>query len=566
MTSDHHHEDPAIVAALRDLSREIIIGNLWSKFREDFRIAFVRKFQGTVGRGNTSAPKIPGTWTASIRELTKFRRHCNESLAKWLLAQKAREPTTSDDDHFLPQLLEVYDKQLVRDLTLKCVEERQRDPAFLRDVEAFVAGYKLSARCQQMKATVASEMARVGGTLAKDVDATLAVPAESGDSGNTGGGASAPHRVDGSRRDIRVKLDSAFALDQHLAYALQTLSIPEVAWQKLRGSFGAFSHDSGSSDDVNEAVFRIRAATVVIRYEVNLSSGSLQLCADNTFKRHLAASGFHVMDLCASPINAFMSTPHRAGSVHKLDAPKADQLTPNHFCSAFFDTDKFFGSLGSALQVVIPELLRKMDAAVIPLTGQRLLLTLDVPYDEDLCELLFLKLKKDIALVEADVAARSRVQWLLVLPLWWDLQFAHTPKKIVGATDVEMKGIIARNSGYLRRGYTIEYTWPAALCDTPWARYDCVFVSKQYTYYCSSTNKLLTGVTETEIIGLEPPRTTGSAEADKEEQPGVAELLRRFYEPSEAGTIEDGSDERKRKRPAADAGARTETDEAAVEF
>lgn len=117
---------------------------------------------------------------------------------------------------------------------------------------------------------------------------------------------------------------------------------------------------------------------------------------------------------------------------HKDDGTASFLEGPHVFCSCFLDTDYYFGSLGSATRVPPQE----MALAVLELQekeknkkrrkggrgGKRrpakephaahrsadgegedsflspppLLLTYDVPYDEDICELLFLKLEKDI--------------------------------------------------------------------------------------------------------------------------------------------------------------------------
>eukprot|EP00658_Telonema_sp_P-2_P033947 TRINITY_DN24825_c0_g1_i4.p1 TRINITY_DN24825_c0_g1~~TRINITY_DN24825_c0_g1_i4.p1 ORF type:complete len:178 (-),score=42.84 TRINITY_DN24825_c0_g1_i4:76-609(-) len=143
-----------------------------------------------------------------------------------------------------------------------------------------------------------------------------------------------------------------------------------------------------------------------------------RLCADPALKEVFQTEGYHVVDLCASPINAF---------VMKSSAT-------NVFCSAFFDIDYFFGSLGSATTLDLKELEKPhpgswLEARLQSVNGasnKPLCLTLDVPYDEDLCNLLFAKLKKD-----CDANISSKMCFLLVLPLWWNIAFKHCNKQLV---------------------------------------------------------------------------------------------------------------------------------------
>lgn len=73
-------------------------------------------------------------------------------------------------------------------------------------------------------------------------------------------------------------------------------------------------------------LFIRRAATVAFRYEGVLATGGVQLCADLTFKDHLTASGYYVVDYCASPMNAYEGKALR--SVYAINKHLSPKVRP----------------------------------------------------------------------------------------------------------------------------------------------------------------------------------------------------------------------------------------------
>jgi hypothetical protein len=185
-----------------------------------------------------------------------------------------------------------------------------------------------------------------------------------------------------------------------------------------------------------------------------------------------------------------------------------------------------------------------------------LLLTLDVPYDEDLCELLFMKLARDSAAVTQHQRRRATsgpawVDYVLVLPLWWNVPFdaAGCPKRFITdgtstaaasvAGDTPMWALVQKHADYLKEGKQIQYEWldelpksmrsgtSAEISPQEYAAvFDGVFIRESYTYFCTATNKPLTGVTATEVIGISLKRHLDGA-ADKAAEPAAEPDLRR---------------------------------------
>lgn len=514
-----------------------------------------------------------GSFSGTIAEPNKFWRHCREALAKWVLSQIARyEPvqsTRTRDDvsessslsskyehlaqvHFLPSRAvlgsrRTYDAQLVRDLTFKSILAVRNDAAFQKAVTEFVASFELGRRCARaasdIEDTIQALQAEGEGRLSSrsSTSATASswhrpiVRSIPCDEKTT----AVQKRIEGDVVEVAIQWAGArYTTDAAVSCGIPALSktinnvrpvvVPRAVWERLMACYSAFGRRaepastfsadvSGCMSHDDAAVYR--AAAVVLRYEHCLASGSLQLCADSSLKDALEHAGYFVMDLCASPINAYMRRGESTGA--------APVVQPRRFCSAFFDTDRFFGSMGSALLYDAVSTTAYFDALDTPsprAPSAPLLLTLDVPYDEDLCELLFLKLARECRAVANGSLQPAPVDYLLVLPLWWDVRFDNDlcPKRFFSTSatashddNAAMEALVLSNSSYLHQGLQIHYEWltslpqsmaVAAADQRDGIRYlsvfDGVFVRDSYTYFCTSTNKHLNGVTATEVIGI----------------------------------------------------------------
>lgn len=435
-----------------------------------------------------------------------------------------------------------YDSQLIRDLSLKCAPKVHHDNAFFADLDRFVtsdfnlfercssAHFKISAAINVLLAKLTPDAEVVGEKRQRQDSASfpfapelrVVEPTDNRNSlqsriegrivvlGIQGGNNVAEVIHHGARSGWKINPKIPFGSDA-------SVSLPEPVWHKMCELYktfgksideekfgGQFPVDNKNnihipktattlSSEIDPFTF-YRCATLALRYEANLSSGSLQLCADPALKETFQTEGYHVIDLCASPINAFVST-------------KAPQ-TCNVFCSAFFDTDYLFGSLGSATTLDVTALenpqpnswVKSRLNRVLGDSGQ-LCLTLDVPYDEDLCNLLFLKLKED-----CDSNVLKKTCFLLVLPLWWNIPFENCKKQLVdGTSGTTASAAMAQGVSYLEKGFTVKYPWPEELSKTKWAEFDAIFVKDTYSYFCTVSNKFLDGVTATEVIGFGNP-------------------------------------------------------------
>lgn len=598
---DSHH--PALC-----FHREVLIIQQWTKVRRSFLQAL-----------ETLAKDGVVQW----REPRKLWRHAQEALGKWILSQVARvhlstvsgkgdaatnaprsptAPLTAElheaDIRFFPtadQLrraaaharrqsslptsssgaavaaaddsLVTYDKQLVRDLSLK--SNGKDSAAAVEAIVRFVKDFNLPQRCAEAAAAVEAAM--------RDVTPSQAARPrirriEADDPGRT----VQQQRIAGPIAEVAVQWPRHWRREQ--CRDCPAVSLPWAAVEKLRCCYELFSEEAeharyDRAEDSEEATagapqttrqrrFELRAATVILRYEGGLATGSLQLCADTRLKQHLHAAGYHVMDLCASPINAYMGVPQvgsfDASGISSGGAFPVEEV-PNYFCSAFYDTDRYFGSMGSAVAV---DPLHISHTARINPAGKPLLLTLDVPYDEDLCELLFQKLVKDmhratatqetaeerLQLSTSTLSSPSppiRVDYVLVLPLWWDIPMKIDKRffadgtagsSIVSAADLQQ--LTQNRAAMLEEGYKVPYTWPTALAvaagdarrGTPgaWVCFDSVFVDDRYGYFCTNTNQWLHGVTATEVIGLAQPCCSESSGAEKS-LPQLQRALDAFY-------------------------------------
>ena len=545
--------------ALIALNREISTAQFWGSLRQTFFFKFSDCFEN--GKSTTlGGVEIPA-YNASIREPMKFKRHCREALAKWVLSQKAREPTISEGGqdpatrYFLPSNDSTFDDQLIRDLTLKC----KTDPATFPNINArdasiqeFVKRFDLGTQCKQAHARIEAELAAMKSGSVKPMATGVHVEVVSEKPGASDPATAGAQRIEGDVLSIKVNLRRGLQLPNWFSRSLEGLNVPMPAWRKMKASYSAVcaaSTADAQGDIMSLEDFTLRAATLVLRYELNLSSGSLQLCADESLKELFEEKGFRVADLCASPINAFVSKSNIKATPTTTATGSNELAWPPVFCSAFFDTDRFFGSIGSALQLDM-----KWFAETHCRDGKTWLLTLDVPYDEDLCELLFLKLHGDIEKLESGSCGgedgKLGVRFMGVLPLWWDLRFTKCPKQCISpgksnAGEVndedkaKMQKLIDEGVSYLKAGHVIDYAWMATLGPSPWACFDAVFVKDEYTYYCSSTNRQLPGVTATEVIGFESPSITAAAgrgDGDKQQEASnnprgvrVEALLRTYY-------------------------------------
>ncbi|KAK7197037.1 Phosphorylated CTD interacting factor 1 WW domain containing protein [Novymonas esmeraldas] len=535
--ADPHH--PALA-----FHREVLIIQQWTSIRR----AFLHELES-----------VGATGVVQWREPRKLWRHAQEALGKWILSQVARvhlpphrpptagaTSTSTDaaaaaarqleaDIHFFPSAdqlrtamshadddgrqpeLRTYDAQLVRDLSIK--SNGAHDAAAVAALVQLVEHFGMARRCAAAAEAVVAGMSGVTPAQALqprirriDADDPQRTPQQ--------------QRIDGPVAEVAVQWPRHWRREQ--CRDCPPVSLPWAAVQKLRMCYDAVAEAAertrydadGATDATRERRFVLRAAAVILRYEGGLATGSLQLCADTRLKQHLHAAGYHVMDLCASPINAYMGQPRPGRFKQDTDVAGAAEV-PNSFCSAFYDTDQYFGSLGSAV-AVDPRRIHA-DAAVNPRAAP-LLLTLDVPYDEDLCELLFQKLVRDMR----GGAAPAVVDYVLVLPLWWDIQM-KIDKRLFGrgatataapdapaAVAESVAQVVRERAAVLREGYVVPYGWPAALAEAAgdarggaadaWVCFDGVFIDDDYTYFCTATNKSLRGVTATEVIGLAQPR------------------------------------------------------------
>lgn len=592
--------------------RECLIGDYWHVIREEFRQQYEDMFQSGTYRGIASGNRHVST----IREPKKFWRHCREALGKWVLSQMARyQPTTLLDPdatekhpvadyrrlssvHFFPtsdalkwiadekgvseadaSSWRTFDDQLIRDLTIKSVDSSMSEPGFVADVAAFVKQFGLGRRCVEAAAEIEQE---VQSLLEQRRSSKILSPSVRFLGPNDKRNA-VQQRMSGDLVEIGVAWPDGFVTGAAMASDSKKfgrpqnnvlpVTIPKAAWDKLRAAYECFGAKGdqkkyGGTCDVN---FLLRAASIAMRYEHCLASGSLQLCADSALKRVLHQSGYNVLDLCASPINAYMlGKPSPTEVIEDGQAPSSHTVVPRRFCSAFWDTDRYFGSMGSALLFnpwkSMQRFLRqdRADGIAAHLYVEEsapLLLTLDVPYDEDLCELLFLKLARDCVEASSTTASSTdgthddrRVEYLLVLPLWWRVPLECTKyyisKSLVGdpqdptaaqrevttvvdtstATPTEAKrmwDLIDTHDAYRRKGFVISYEWMQALATATKggrAVFDAVFVSDSYQYFCTVANRLITGVTSTEVIGVSLDRDVTAAQAVD-----FGAVLKKFY-------------------------------------
>lgn len=616
-------EHPAVA-----FHREVLIVQQWSLIRK----AFLDQLEATATHGVEwheprklwrHSQEALGKWILSqIARVKGAAGGADGSFGSSLsfdeyMASLHFFPTARDFRQFAPSG-RAYDEQLIRDLSIKSRDGASDEAVVLR-LKTLVAEFDLAGRCDAAHAAVEAQLAEAlayaegnssngsgsGGTTMRSL---LAQPRlrrlEDGDPART----ASQKRVHGAIAELSVQWPRH--LDRQQTRNCPPVSIPWPAFLKLKRSYEHYNSKSNksagarvttingpnsdeearaanpttaSSGDNNHSIpltaeesFLYRAAVVALRYEGGLATGSLQLCADTSLKQHLHARGYHVMDLCASPINAYMGLPETArflggggggedssnsnrktnyqGSVSadgRQSSLDLEQERPNLFCSAFLDTDRYFGSMGSALRVDPLALHR---SPYVNPGGQPLLLTLDVPYDEDLCEMLFQKLIVDMGRAAKEDGS-VQVDYVLVLPLWWSVPMRIDKHLLSDETRVGGGGssnpttatsngssngvskeeqtaavlkVVEERSAMLKEGYQVPYTWPEDLAaasgdataaamnanqpQQPWVCFDGLFVGNSgYAYFCTATNRWLQGVTATEVIGLAQPRAAEGA-------------------------------------------------------
>nr|CCC92379.1 unnamed protein product [Trypanosoma congolense IL3000] len=537
--------------------REVLTCVQWSAIRRDF----VEALQTT--------PLLHFT------EPKKLWRHSHEALGKWILSQVARDthskPAGTGDSgsgagHLLYTFTSsfypsdntlsrgTYDEQLIRDISIKCTAPN--NPEIIRSIKQLVEKFNLAERCRRAAAEVRRQLEVTNpSSFCVPVVRTIAAHDEVNRTPTQ-------RRIKGPIATVDVVWPRNIPRD--MRSGCPQVSVPLAAYRKLEMSYRHFA-DKLDGERYPRLTYdkrlTMRAATLVLRYECGLATGSLQLCADPRLKQHLHAAGYRVMDLCASPINAYMGAP-REGLHHRTEGCETDETfietenVPNYFCSAFPDTDCYFGSLGSVLNF---DVAHAYNAPEINPDRRPLLLTLDVPYDEDLCEGIFLKLVTDMKRAENNMEGALSdstnqhfiADYVLVLPLWWDVPLKIKKLLFSGAdsnaesTSVEdeeakLDEIIMKRSAMLKEGYVLTYEWPERLAEAAgeqWPCFDGVFVSGSYEYFCTITNRALSDVTATEVIGLAQPRGRKGDEASSGNSefaagpmlPSLSASLRSFY-------------------------------------
>ncbi|ORC88849.1 uncharacterized protein TM35_000152800 [Trypanosoma theileri] len=504
--------------------REVLINLKWSAIRSDFLEAL------------QTAPHL------RFAEPKKLWRHSQEALGKWVLSQVARDTQSGTSANasifFFPTRAMLpngtYDEQLIRDISLKCEDSSSLD--VITSIKEVLKRFNLSQRCEEAAVEIEKELETTNPS--SYCTPSLSIISAEDEKGRT----AMQRRVQGSIAVIGVKWPNHIA--NRMRRKCPSVSIPLAAYKKLDMCYRHFTDKTESvrySRLNYETRFTLRAATLALRYEGCLATGSLQLCADTKLKQFLHFAGYHVMDLCASPINAYMGSPkdgsyksinkNNSSEKHENNSSLENENLPNHFCSAFFDTDRYFGSLGSAMNFDVAE---AYNSSEVNPEKKPFLLTLDVPYDEDLCERLFLKLINDMKRVENKVS-HFIADYVLVLPLWWDVPMQRRKVLFTEAESgsipsspeekLKLDGIIKERSAMLNEGYIVPYSWPQRLAEaagTNWVCFDGVFVGGSYEYFCTATNKWLRGVTATEVIGLSQPR-------EQETALSLESLLSRFY-------------------------------------
>eukprot|EP00760_Papus_ankaliazontas_P032434 PhM_4_TR57/c0_g1_i1/m.46191 len=454
------------LTSLEALQREILVCREWSNIRMGFLTNLLIKF--------------PRDRTQHLE-----RKVC-EMLAKWILCQQCRESVDSSSaatspslapvdtasevpSTFFPKSKTTYDDQLLRDLSL-LLEIRSGDGR--AKLKEFVDKYDLNKRCRAAWTKVKAEAPGVRIT------------------GLSNGAAEDNARED--ERDIRgkatqLRIDYKYkGSDKHIA-----ITVPFPTYGKLQTVFSFFNDDDGD--------FLPRYAVVLIRYLRTLSSGSVQLCADTDFKKRLIAEhGYRVIDLCASPINAYWD-------------PKTADYSNFFFCSAFPDVDVYFGSVGSIFAKDLWALLADKMAGFEDADGTFVsydswVFTLDIPYDEDFAECLFgnYRFEDKVITPLREEFNDKNITFLAVIPHWWDLTFPSAPCVGQGPQ-------VERMSSYIQQGHQVTCTWPSTFSNCPDVTYHAFVPKSDYAYYSCEINDTMSGVVDTEVFAVEIRARSGTA-------------------------------------------------------
>jgi hypothetical protein len=522
----HRREDQAVdKSALQALRREVECLRLWGGERDRFAADFQKSFGPYI-----SEPK-------------KFYRHCREALAKWVLSQVARAESLDQPHHFFPQTAKTFDDQLIRDLSKKCRPDTP--PEVITAMTTFVRASGLSSSCARHGTAVnglhasASQVTGVRVDVVENVD-----------------------RVHGPAVDLRILFTESRAPNWFNRATSGKLVVPIKIYEKLQRLYRFFTlhqttveAQASALSEVDERDMALRITALVLRYDKCLFSGSLQLCADSAWKNACVQAGHHVIDLCASPINSYQG-PDLSSPSDLTAASYPPQPLARQFCSAFVDTDAVFGSLGSGVTFEPAQFAARAAERQFPAAGpapnQSCVFTLDVPYDEDLCELMLGLLVSRVAAAAAAAAAGGvdtpnvllpeTCKFFLCLPLWWDLPTPNgAPREVVvrAAADadtttlesrlaeacVEVKKHLAELPRYDALGYPVTYEWSRQFqrLASPWATFNGLFLRDDYTYFDASLNTALPSVTMTQLIAVEPPDAHGTS------TPSLGDLLKRFY-------------------------------------
>ena len=449
-----------IASATLDLIREILIHREWSNIRRNFCTTLkCWKFFPKLG------PK----------KEEHFERKLWEMLAKWILCQTARQSsleakTTEPDEPttFFPKEIKTYDEQLLRDVSI-LLEFRSHDT--VKALHSLLETHNLGLKCRKAWLKVVEGLPNT--RILRMENTTLDRAHSADDSSQT---------IQGTASNLELEFE--YTCGGTLKKEKLGVAVPLPTYQKL---YMAYQHNTDDEEDE----FLKRYATVLIRYLRTLSSGSVQLCADTELKQSFVRSHqYCVVDLCASPINAFW----------------VPTLGPEYFffCSAFYDIDYHFGSIGSIFDPRAVDYLkgRLFDTSESP----NWIFTLDIPYDEDFAESFFgkyffednflLKLREDTYFEDKNIS------FIAVLPHWWDLRFKMTGRSGPKAEDV---GTYGHN-----HGPEVVWTWVETFVQCPDVTYHAFIPKSNYVYYSSETNSAMPNVVDTEVFSLELRARSGA--------------------------------------------------------
>ena len=424
--------------ALEALVSEVLLERAWTSINVEFHVALKQAFP-----------------VRKVLQHARAERKLWEALAKWILSQSSPFRVQKSGQFppamaFLPLAGPTYDAQLLRDTALLLDLHHSEDIDRLR---SFLQNFSLIVKCQKSW----NEICTLKGVTQLS---TLRLVREDYLPRTASKKPTLPSCIGHS-----VHLQVAVVVNAE-PYAF-SISVPAATYERLRRLYR-----TNSPQAPEEILYRI--ATVLIRYIRILRSGSLQLCADLRLKERLVQSGYTVIDLCASPLNAFTE-----------NSPGA----PMVFGSAFYETDRFFGSFGSVLRAELGnELLHRVTQSCRP----KWVFTLDIPYDEDFAEALFGDSFLERSLLRPFEGVNGlSVHYVSVIPYWWNIRFTHEKRIGGGATDL---------SSYLSRPPTVLSTWVSSISNNTCVNLHLYIPKSQYAYFNTENNSRMFNVVDTEII------------------------------------------------------------------